>query len=319
MDTTDPYEITRAIASLKMWSSAARHNWALVPQTSAEPYIAMIVDEEKRPGVVAGRLMLFPGLSTFRDFLIARQVNDYGVEMSPIDFPHYEAVGLKNGDVELFVYEPGFVPVPPSSDERTQLATLLNECYGFLLRLEENPELPLTYVDKKAMFARKEIVENVWVDGPFILPKDEVVQQTERVELKKADCAKAKEFPVFPKEVWELDFVMMPTYHTQGPRKRFLYLLAAVNAENGERMVWEHLSVDENGGGLKPIWEKHAQRLLDAIISWGRVPGEIHVRSGRMMRFIRALGLQLPFKIVRHEKLPALESTIDLAVKNRKV
>lgn len=319
MGTTDPYEITRAIAALKPWATAGRHNWALVPQTSAEPYIAMVVDEQKREGVVAGRLMLFPGFGTFRDFLIARQVNDYGVEMSPLDFPHYEAVGLKNGKVELFVYEPGFVPVPPAAERSAELATLLNECYGIMLRLEENPELPLAYVDKKAMFARKEVVENVWVDGPFMLPKEDVVQQVERIELKKADCAKAKELPVFPKETWELDFVMMPTYHTAGPRKRFLYLFAAVNVENGERMVWERLSVDEDGGGLKPLWENHAQRLLDAIISWGRVPGEIHVRSGRMMRFIRPLGLQLPFKVVRHEKLPALESTIDLAVKNRKI
>ncbi len=319
MDKTDPYEITRAIVALKSWTDATRHNWALLPQTSAEPFIATVVDERKNPGPVAGRLMLFPGFATFRDFVIARQVTDYGVEMSPLDFRHYEAVGLKNGEVEIFVYEPGFVPVPPTSEERKMLAQLLHECYGVLLRLEEKPDLPLAYVDKKAMFARKEVVDGVWVDGPLILPQEEVVQQTERVELTKSACAKAKELPVFPKEIWEVDFVMVPAFHTPGPRKRFLYLLAAVNAESGERMVWERLSVDGKDDGLRRLWEGHAQRILNGIVSWGRVPGQIHVRSGRAMRFIRPLGLQLPFKLVRHEKLPSLDSVLNLAIQTRKV
>ncbi|MDO5318338.1 MAG: hypothetical protein Q4G65_06915 [bacterium] len=319
MDKTDPYDITRAIVALNPWERASRHNWALVPQTSAEPFIVTAVDERKDPGPVAGRLLLFPGFTTFRDFVITRQMKDYGVAMGPMDFRHYEAVGLKNGDVEIFVYEPGYVPVSPTSEDRKLLAPLLHECYGLLLRVEEKPDLPLAYVEKKAMFARKEVVDGVWIDGPFILPEEEVIQQLERVELAKEACAKAKALPVFPKEIWEVDFVMIPSYHTPGPHPRFLYLLCAVNAESGERMVWERMSVDGKEDGLKRMWESHAQKLLDGMIKWGRVPGQIHVRSGRVMRFVRPLGLQLPFKLVRHEKLPSLDGVLNLAVQTRKV
>ncbi len=318
MDKTDPYETTRAIAALDPWERAAKHNWALVPQTSAEPFVVTAVDERKGEGPVAGRLLLFPGFATFRDFVITRQVRDFGVATGPVDFRHYEAVGLKNGDVEIFSYEPGFVPLPPSPEERRLLAQLLQECYGLLLRLEENPDLPLAYMDKKAMFARKEVVEGVWVDGPFLLPQ-EAAQQTEQVALSRGACAKAKELPVFPKEAWEVDFVLVPAYHTPGPRPRFLYLLAAVDAATGGRMAWERLSVDGKADGLKRLWEGHAQRLLDAMVAHGRVPGELHVRSGRMMRFLRPLGLQLPFKLVQHAKLPALDAALAHAIQAKKV
>lgn len=311
--------MTRAIAALNPWERASRHNWALVPQTTAEPFIVTFVAEKPGPVPVSGRLMLFPGFATFRDFLISRQVPDFGVGMSPLDFRHYEAVGLRDGGVELFCYEPGFVPLPPSSEERKLLAPLLFECYGLLLRLEEKPDLPLAYVEQKAMFARKEVVDGVWVDGPFRLPQEEVVQQMERVELERKDCVAAKALPMYPRDVWEVDFVMVPSYRTPGPNPRFLYLLAAVNAESGERMLWERMSVDGKPDGLLRLWEGHAQRLLDACGRNGRVPGEIHVRSARMARFLRPLGLQLPFKLVQHAKLPSLESVLGLAIQTRSV
>ena len=318
MDKNDPYEITLAIAGLKAWQRAAKHNWALVPQTSENPYIATIV-LEKGPGPVEARLMLFPGLTVFRDFVLSRQIPDYGVCMSPVDFPHFEAVGLRNGNVELFCYEPGFVPQPPTTEQRAFYAPLLYECYGLLLRMEEKPDLPLAYVEQKAMFARKEILPDNWIDGPLKVPQEEVVQSQECIALQKPDCEKAKALPVFPKEVWEIDYVIVPAFQTPPPRPRFLYLLAAVNPATGERMIWQRLSVDGKENGLLRLWEGHAQRLLNAIIGIGRVPGEIHVRSRRMTRFLRPLGLQLPFKIVQHAKLAALETAVNDAIKSRKV
>ena len=319
MDRTDPYDITRAIAALNPWERAARHNWALVSQSSAEPFIVTVVPEKPGTSPVTGRLLLFPGFPTFRDFVISRQVPDFGVAMSPLDFRHYEAVGLRDGGVELFVYEPGFVPLPPSSEERKLLAPLLLECYGLLLRLEEKPDLPVAYVGQKAMFARKEVVDGVWVDGPFRLPEEEVVQQMERVELGKDACRRAQALPLYPKDVWEVDFLMVPSYRTSGPNPRFLYLLAGVNAESGARTLWQRMSVDGKADGLLRLWEGHAQRLLDAMLSAGRVPGAVHVRSARMARFLRPLGLQLPFKLVQHAKLPSLESVLSLSIQTRTV
>ncbi len=319
MDKTDPYELIRAIAEMNPWERAARHNWALLPQTSEEPFIVTFLPEKDRPGPVVGRLLLFPGFALFRDYLISRQVPDFGVGMSPVDFRHYEAVALKDGGVELFSYEPGFVPLPPGSEDRKVLAPLLFECYGMLLRLEEKPDLPLAYVEQKAMFARKEVVDGRWVDGPYRLPEEEVVQQVEKVELRKDACLAAKALPLYPKEIWEIDYVMLPSYRTPGPNPRFLYLLAAINVGTGERMVWEKMSVDGKADGLLRLWEGHAQRLLNAFLRKRRVPGEIHVRSPRMARFLRPLGIQLPFKLVQHAKLPSLEDVLGLAIQTRNV
>lgn len=318
MDSGDIYAVARALADLDPWEKASRHNWALVPQMSDCPYIATIAPE-KGEGPVRGRLMLFPGLDVFRDYVLSRQIGDYGVCMSAMDLPHFEAVGLRDGGVELFCYEPGFVPQPPDSERRTFFAPLIYECYGLLMRMEEEPDLPLRYIDKKSMFARKEVAPSRWIDGPLPLPKESVVQSKESISLRRDDCERVKALPLYPKEIWEVDFVMVPAFHTPPPRPRFLYLLVAVNAESGERMVWERLSVDGRENGLLRIWEGHAQRLLTAMNAAGRVPGELHVRSRRVARFLRPLGLQVPFKMVQHSALPALDNVLNLAIQTRKV
>ena len=63
MDTHNPYEIAAAIAELNVWDKVSAHNWALVPQTSEEPYIVTAGPEKDRDkGPVVGRLLLFPQL-----------------------------------------------------------------------------------------------------------------------------------------------------------------------------------------------------------------------------------------------------------------
>ena len=316
MNRKDINEIAKAIAALNLWEKASAHNWALVPQTSELPYLVTAGPENKKGSPVIGRLQLFPGFVPFRDFMLSRRVTDFGVGMSPIDFDHYELVSAKGGVTELFVYEPGFVPRALTDDERAFLAPLLYECYGLMMRLEENPDLPLAYVKENALFARKEISENVWIDGPLKLPDERQNPYTEQVSLNKAKCAAAAKLPMSAAEKWEIDFVMVPTYQTREKRSRFLYVLAGVDAATGERRVWEKMSVDGKPGGLKRLWEAHAQRVLDRILVEGRVPGELHVRSQRVMRFLRPLGMQLPFKLVQHEKLPTLATALDLAVRS---
>ena len=316
MNRKDVNEIAKAIASLNLWEKAAAHNWALVPQTSELPYLASAMVENKKGSPVIGRLHLFPGFVPFRDFMLSRRMSDFGVGMSPMDFDHFELVSAKRGVTDLFVYEPGFVPRALTDDERAFIAPLLYECYGLMLRLDENPDLPLAYVKENALFARKEVSENVWIDGPLKLPDERQNPYTEQVSLNKAKCAAAAKLPVAGAEKWEVDFVMVPLYQTREKRARFLYVLAAVDAATGERRVWEQMSVDGKPGGLKRMWEAHAQRMLDRILVLGRVPGELHVRTGRMMRFLRPLGLQLPFKLVQHAKLPTLDAVLELAVRS---
>ena len=316
MNRKDITAIGKAIAALNLWEKASAHNWALVPQTSELPYLVTAGKEEKKGSPVLGRLHLFPGFVPFRDFMLSRKIKDFGVGMSPMDFDHFEMVSAKGGVTELFVYEPGFVPRALTDAEREFLAPLLYECYGLMMRLEENPDLPLAYLKENAIFARKEISENVWIDGPLKLPDERQNPYTEQVSLSKAKCAAAAKLPVAQAEKWEVDFVMVPSYQTREARSRFLYVLAAVDAATGERRVWERMSVDGRPGGLKRLWEAHAQRMLDRILVLGRVPGALHVRAGRVARFLRPLGLQLPFKLVQHVKLPALDAVLELAVRS---
>ena len=316
MNRKDVNEIAKAIASLNLWEKAAAHNWALVPQTSELPYLASAMVENKKGSPVIGRLHLFPGFVPFRDFMLSRRMSDFGVGMSPMDFDHFELVSAKRGVTNLFVYEPGFVPRALTDDERAFIAPLLYECYGLMLRLDENPDLPLAYVKENALFARKEVSENVWIDGPLKLPDERQNPYTEQVSLNKAKCAAAAKLPVAGAEKWEVDFVMVPSYQTREKRARFLYVLAAVDAATGERRVWEQMSVDGKPGGLKRMWEAHAQRVLDRILVEGRIPGALHVRSPRMARFLRPLGMQLPFKLVQHAKLQTLEAVLELAVRS---
>ena len=108
---------------------------------------------------------------------------------------------------------------------------------------------------------------------------------------------------------------MVPAYHTREARPRFLYVFAAVDAATGVRVVWLKMSVGGTDEALKALWEGHAARLLEAMLRLGRAPGEIHVRSGRVARFLRPLGMHVPFKLVHHAKLGALDAALAHAAK----
>lgn len=321
MDKHNPYEVAAAIAELNVWDKVSAHNWALVPQTSEEPYIVMAgTDKDGDKGPVAGRLLLFPGIENFRNFAISRRVPEFGVWMSPLEFRHWEVIAVRGGRAEIYGYRPGFVPQPPSEEDQSFLAPLLYESLGVLMRIEEAPGLPLKYFkDQHALFARKEVVEDVWQDGPLRMPPDNEVKFVERIALDKAKCDFAAKLPVVADERWEVDFVMIPTYHTREPKPRFLYVFAAVDASTGARAVWLKMSVGGTDAALKALWEGHAARLMEAMLRIGRAPGEIHVRSGRMARFLRPLGMHVPFKLVHHAKLPALEDAFNRAVKTQTV
>ena len=321
MDRHNSYEVARAIASLNTWEKVSAHNWALVPQTAEEPYIVMAGPEkDSGKGPVVGRLLLFPGMENFRNFALTRRVPEFGVWMSPLEFRHFELIALRNGNAELYVYAPGFVPQPPTAQEQKFLAPLLYECYGMLMRLENEPELPLRYFkDQHAMFARKEVVEGVWQDGPLKMPPDDQIQFVEKVSLERTKCELAAKLPVVKEEKWEADFVMIPSFHTTEARPRFLYVFAAVDASTGARTVWIKMSVGGTDTALKALWEGHAARLLDAMLRLGRAPGEIHVRSARVARFLRPLGMHVPFKLVQHAKLPALDAVLKKAIQTKTV
>ena len=323
MDKTNIDEVAKAITALNVWKKSSKYNWALVSELFDKPLIAAVNPTSQGP--IAGRLLLFNGFVAHRDFLIFKQNHDVSFAMSPIDFDHYELIGLKNGSAEIIDYRPGFTPVHPNEETRALLAPILYECYGLMLRLDEDPELPSSYMAEKAMFSRKEGLDGKWHDAPLRPPNLDTVTWMERVGLDRAKCAKAARFSLEQSDVWEADFIQMPLYRTEDAQARVMFLFAVVNAKTGDRMVWQKLAVDPASprdgtlDALKPLWESLASHLLDGVLKHGNVPGAIHVRSQRMMRFLRPLGLQLPFKIVMHKQLPQLTAVVNRAILERMV
>lgn len=308
----------KAIVGLNVWKKVAAYNWVLVPQTCDEPVVVHV--DQHADAKVSGRLMFFAGFAAYRDFVLLRQAPDLGLALSPIDITHWELVGLADGGYELHSFKTGYLPRLADDEERRFLAPLVHECLGLMFRFEETPDLPMCYAGENALFARKEGLDGKWRDGPQPAPKEPPVQRNERISLDLKMCASAAAMPFVNEESWDVDFYSVAACRTEEPHPRIMYLFAAVDSTSGERRVWDRMSVAHGAPqGLKPLWEGLAQRLLAAIVKHGRIPGSVNVRSGRMARFLRPLGLQIPFRLVQHGKLPALDDALRHALETKTV
>lgn len=319
MNTSESIDAdAKAIVALDAWKRAGTYNWVLVPQTCDEPIIVSV--EAKQEGPVVGRLLFFPGFAAYRDFALLMQAPDMGLAISRIDVTHWALVGLKGGGYELQTFRAGYAPRLANEPERALLAPLIHECLGLMFRFEENPELPAKYASEQAMFARQEGLDGKWRDGSYPTPKDPPMPREERIALGRRECTAAAHLPFAEGEEWQVDFFGVPAFRTEEPEPRIMYLFAAVDARTGARCAWDRMSVStKSNEGLKPLWESLAQRLLQAILKHGRIPGAVSVRSGRMARFLRPLGLQIPFRIVMHSKLPALDMTVKGALQSKTI
>ena len=323
MDKTDIDDIAKAIVSLNAWQKASKYNWALVSEMFDKPFISCV--NISPDGPVKARLMLFNGFEAHRDFAIFMQNRDVSFALSPIDIDHCEVLALKDGGAEVLDYRPGYAPVRPSGEARELLAPVLYECYGLMMRLEDDPEIPAVYKSENAIFSRKEGLDGKWRDAPLKFPDSGTIAWTERIGLDRSKCAQAARFDMARAEKWEVDFIQMPVFRTEDSSARIMYLFAAVDAETGERRVWDKLAVDPalpRNGTLEPLkrlWESLASRMLEGVLGRGTVPAELHVRNQRMMRFLRPLGMQLPFKLVLHSQLPRLTVEVNNAIIDKSV
>jgi hypothetical protein len=323
VDKNNIDDIAKAISALNAWEKASKYNWALVSEMFDNPLIACVSIQQNGP--MAARLMLFNGFAAHRDFAIFTQNQDVSFALSPLDFDHYEVIGLKDGGAEVFDYRPGYAPVHPDEETRALLAPVLYECYGLMLRLEDDPEIPAMYKAENAMFSRREGLDGKWRDAPLRPPDMNTVTWTERVGLDRMKCAQAARFNMAQGEVWEADFIQIPIFRTEDPQPRIMYLFAAVDAKTGEKRVWDKLVVDpkipRNGSmdALKQLWESLASRMLEGVLKRAMVPAEIHVRTQRVMRFMRPLGLQIPFKLVLHQQLPRLTTAVNNSILDRSI
>ncbi len=318
MNKGDVDEVARAIVGLNAWKRASRYNWALVSELFDRPLIASV--STVAAGPIQARLMLFNGFEAHRDFLIFQQSRDLSFAFSLMDFDHYEIIALKDGSAETYDYRPGYVPVRPDAETLARLAPAVYECYGTMLRMDEDPDLPVPYLKERALFSRREGLDGKWRDAPLHPPKLDGVVWTERIGLDRAKCAKAARLDMDADCAWEADFIQVPMYRTKEERARTLFLLAAVDSKTGERRLWQKMAVDPalpRAGTLAPLqslWESLAGHLLEAVVRHGRVPGSIHIRSQRMLRALRPLGMHLPFRLVVHEEMPRLTVAVNQAI-----
>ncbi|MBO5940777.1 MAG: hypothetical protein J6R18_06255 [Kiritimatiellae bacterium] len=323
MDKNNIEDIAKAICALDAWDKVFKYNWALVSELLDNPLI--VCAHIPANGPVKARLMFFNGFAAHRDFAIFMQNPDVSFALSPIDIDHLEVLALKDGGVEVLDCRPGYAPVRPNEEMRAVLSPILCECYGLIMRIEDDPEIPAMYKDRNAMFSRKEGLDGKWRDAPLKVPDISTITWTEHIALDRSKCSQAARFNMAKGEAWEVDFIQLPIFRTDDKDPRVMYLFAAVDANTGERRVWDKIAVDpkfpRNGSldGLKVLWESLASRILEGVLKRGEVPSEIHIRTQRLMRFLRPLGLQIPVKLVLHQQLPRLTAEVNNSILSRNI
>ncbi len=291
-------EIARKMDALGLWKTLLPCNWAIRPHGTVLPYFCLtLLGDEK---VVKARFLLLEGWQTLQSFVHLRADASFGFYSSPTELPHFEVIVLHSGEVKVFRYDTGYAPREISEREDGFLARLLWEAYGFMMRLESDPSLPLRFADERAVFGRVETAPGVWEDRPLEIPS--FPHPAEEICLDKAQLKAAQDLPFVAQDVLHVDFGLVPEIMTKEPRPRSVYELKAFDpAAKSMAFAWR-VSLPPDGS-LKGLWESVPGQILKSVIARGRVPGEIKVVSGRVFRMLRPLGLHLPFKLSLHDAL----------------
>lgn len=306
MIPTNPDEIGAKMNALGLWDRIAPFNWVIKPMGTVFPYFCTLI-QVPQPNAVLCRFLMIEGWQTFHDYVFTRADRNFGFYSSPMELPHYELVVLASGETKVFRHDAGYVPRELTEREKPFVARIMWEAYGVIMRIESEDRLPLKYSSEKAMFARVESPKGVWNDEPM-----QIIQPNpfvEKVTFSKDDIAKAKDLPFATEETLEVDFRLLPHLMTREERPRLAYVLAAIDAETGEKVLFDKTSVSRDGG-LKALWESMPPRLLKNLIARGRIPGNIRLLSGRVFRMLRPLCVELPFKLSLHDSLPRLEQAL---------
>lgn len=295
-------EIGARMDALGMWDALAACNWAVKPRGTAFPYFCTVFKGGNAN--VKVRFLMLEGWQTFHDYMRVRLDGNFGFYQTPMEMPHFELVILVTGACAVFRHDPGYMPREVTVIERELTAKILWECYGIMMRIESDSKLPLKFADRQSLFARCETADGRWEDTPLPVPRPRAY--TENVALRTDDLKVAKDLPFEKDEALELDFRMVQGLMTKERRPRCCYRLLAIAADGGEKAIDARISIDPESG-LKGMWEALPQQVLKAFLRRGKVAGEIRLVSGRVFRLLRALGIELPFKLSLHDSLPSLE------------
>ena len=298
-------EIVRKMDGLDLWKTVAPFHWGIKPRGTVIPYFFCLLSGNST--TVKIRILFLEGWQTFHDFVRTRIDRNFGFYQTPMELPHFEAVVLADGSVQLSRHDPGYMPVAVTAAQRDFCARLLWQTYGVMLRIETEKNLPLKFAENRAMFARVEGQNGEWTDEPLVVPDPR--PHAETVRFPNALLAKAKDLPFVRDYALELDFRLRTNVMTQEARPRCVYLLAAIDAQTGAKVIGDRATVLPDLG-LRGLWEQMPERFLERLVEGGRIPGEVKVRSGRVFRLLRPLCMDLPFKLSLHDSLPQLEAAL---------
>ena len=304
MEIPDFETICAKIAALDAWETAYPWNWAVVPRGARRPVI--VSPQKGEDPRIKTRLMLFPGWKEFARYRRFQAKHAASPEFSPADVDHEEVVFPPDGASSLLTFFPGYLPrIVPGAEAGDRRRRILWETFGMMMRIEEDPSLPVKYGDDGAMFSRREGPGGEWADAPLPLPRKPAAEKRS-VSLSVKKIAAAKAFAAAPGEAWEAAFTPYPGMHTRGPDPRTCYVLAAAGAESGREIATIPMSVEpvRDPDGLLRLWDSLAGRLLDLMVSERSVPRELRFSDARLLAAVRPLGMNLPFKMTVCKSLP---------------
>lgn len=302
MDTIpDADEVARKYDALGTWEKSLRYNWAVKLAGVAFPYFCTSMAGDGKE--VRYRLLMIEGWENFYFCVKLRQDSDFGFYTTPMELPHIELVSYIDGDVRLFRHRPGYVPQPLADADKPLAARILWQCYGVMMRIESDDGPIMKYADEHAMFGRLETSPGVWRDNAFPIwrPRPYV----ENIRLPADLVAKAKSIPLSVNLTVELDFYLVHDVISRDEVPRCCYRLAAASEKYARTVFCLNLGVSDEMP-LKELWESIPARILAEFVKFGRVPGEIKVSSMRMFRYLRPIGMEIPFRISLHSHLPAI-------------
>lgn len=288
--------------ALGLWKELVPYNFAIKPRGTVYPYFCtVIVGDGDAP--VKARLLMLEGWQTMHDYVRTRIDCNFGFASSPLEFPHFELVVMKDSSVSVFRQDVGFMPQDVSGERREFVARLLWEAFGVFLRVDGDRSLPLKFAEDRAVFARVEGADGSWSDEPLKIPDPPPHRET--VSFPKDVMKSAQDMSMDSGLVLEVDFRLLSSVMTKEPRPRTVYELAIANGKTGEALASRRVSLTPIAG-LREVWEAMPAQVLSEIVRIGRVPGEICVKSGRVFRMLRPLCMELPFRLSLHDRLERL-------------
>ena len=218
----------------------------------------------------------------------------------------YEALErpLKSGpdNVVFRSIIPGYHPWIPDDEELALLETALYQAYGMAMRVESDGLLLKSEFPRKIL-VRKQNEQGDWHDDWTTIKP--IADEEVEVRLANDLLQTLRDKPLWPMTI-QLDLVFTPlSIGDEGTRPKTAYVLLAVDAVSG-MIIAEELFLASDGIPL--MWAAIPERLLTIFKRLGGCPETIEVGNDRMANLLRPLGELLPFKMVRRERLSALEN-----------